>query len=132
MNWNFKYLFEFLLALPRMIRNFEYLIVFTSTPGVLPEQHDRYRIQPWKVNEIKAYNYRFKSIFIDRNCLLAIIIDKKNYWFLPKCKKSRCGPLYRLRLPSLRKEGTLFSARLPIHYQTLLSFYLVCSVLRCI
>ncbi len=38
-----------------MIRNFEYLIVFTSAPGVLPEQNDRYWIQPWKVNEIKAY-----------------------------------------------------------------------------
>ncbi len=39
-----------------MIRNFEYLIVFTSAPGVLPEQNDQYQIQPWKVNEIKAYN----------------------------------------------------------------------------
>ncbi len=38
-----------------MIRNFEYLIVFTGAPGVLPEQNDRYRIQSWKVNEIKAY-----------------------------------------------------------------------------
>ncbi len=38
-----------------MIRNFEYLIVFSSAPGVLPEQNERYRIQPWKVNEIKAY-----------------------------------------------------------------------------
>ncbi len=38
-----------------MIQNFEYLIVFTSAPGVLPEQNDQYRIQPWKVNEIKAY-----------------------------------------------------------------------------
>ncbi len=38
-----------------MIRNFEYLIVFTSAPDVLPEQNDRYWIQPWKVNEIKAY-----------------------------------------------------------------------------
>ncbi len=27
----------------------------TSALGVLPEQNDRYRIQPWKVNEIKAY-----------------------------------------------------------------------------
>ncbi len=43
---NLKYLFEFLLALPRMIRNFEYLIVFTSAPGVLPEQNGRYQIQP--------------------------------------------------------------------------------------
>ncbi len=42
-----------------MIRNFKYLTVFTSAPGVLPEQNDRYRIQPWKVNEIKAYkNWR--------------------------------------------------------------------------
>ncbi len=39
----------------RMIWNFEYFIVFTSAPGVLPEQNDRYRIQPWKVNEIGAY-----------------------------------------------------------------------------
>ncbi len=38
-----------------MIRNFKYYIVFTSAPGVLPQQNDRYRIQPWKVNEIKAY-----------------------------------------------------------------------------
>ncbi len=38
-----------------MIRNFEYLTVFTSAPDVLPEQNDRYRIQPWKVNKIKAY-----------------------------------------------------------------------------
>ncbi len=38
-----------------MIRNFEYLIVFTSAPSVLLEQNDRYRIQAWKVNEIKAY-----------------------------------------------------------------------------
>ncbi len=41
-----------------MILNFEYLIVFTGAPGVLPEQHDRYRIQPWKVSEIKAYKNR--------------------------------------------------------------------------
>ncbi len=41
-----------------MIRNFEYLVVFTCAPGVLPEQNDRYRIQPWKVNEIKAYKNR--------------------------------------------------------------------------
>ncbi len=39
-----------------MIQNFECMIVFTSAPGVLPEQNDRYRIQPWIVNEIKAYN----------------------------------------------------------------------------
>ncbi len=38
-----------------MIRNFEYVIVFTSAPGVLPEQNDWYRIQPWKVDGIKAY-----------------------------------------------------------------------------
>ncbi len=38
-----------------MFWNFEYLIVFTSAPGVPPEQNDRYWIQPWKVNEIKAY-----------------------------------------------------------------------------
>ncbi len=31
------------------------MIVFTSAPSVLPEQNDRYWIQPWKVNEIKAY-----------------------------------------------------------------------------
>ncbi len=43
-------------------------------------------------------NYRFKSILIDRNCFLSIIIDKKNYWFLPKYMKSMHGPLYRLRL----------------------------------
>ncbi len=38
-----------------MIRNFKYFIVFASAPGVLPEQNDWYWIQPWKVNEIKAY-----------------------------------------------------------------------------
>ncbi len=38
-----------------MLRNFDYLIVFTSAPSVLPEQNDRYRIKPGKVNEIKAY-----------------------------------------------------------------------------
>ncbi len=42
-----------------MIQNFEYLIVFTGAPGVLPEQNGQYRIQPWKVNEIKAYNIKF-------------------------------------------------------------------------
>ncbi len=44
-----------------MIRNFPYLIVFTSAPGVLPEQHDPYRIQPRKVNEIKAYKNQLTS-----------------------------------------------------------------------
>ncbi len=39
----------------RMLRNFKYFIVFTSAHGVLQEQNDWYRIQPWKVNEIKAY-----------------------------------------------------------------------------
>ncbi len=42
-------------GIARMIQNFKYFIVFTSTPGVLLEQNDWYRIQPWKVNEIKAY-----------------------------------------------------------------------------
>ncbi len=28
----------------RMIRNFEYLIVDSSAPGVLPEQNDQYRL----------------------------------------------------------------------------------------
>ncbi len=37
-----------------MFRNFKYLIVFISAPGVLPVQNDWYWIQPWKVNEIKA------------------------------------------------------------------------------
>ncbi len=41
-----------------MIRNLKYLLVFTSAHGVLPEQIDRYRIQPGKVNEIKAYKKR--------------------------------------------------------------------------
>ncbi len=45
-----------------MIWNFEYLIVFTSAHGVLPEQNDRYRIQPCKVNKIKVYkNMKRKS-----------------------------------------------------------------------
>ncbi len=47
-----------------MIQNFEYLIVFTSAPGVLPEQNDRYRIKPWKVNEIKAYKNQVTYIFV--------------------------------------------------------------------
>ncbi len=38
-----------------MIQNFEYFMVFISALGTLPEQNDRYQIQPWKVNEIKAY-----------------------------------------------------------------------------
>ncbi len=42
-------------GITRMNRNFKYFIVFTSATGVLPEQNDRYWIQPWKVNEIKAY-----------------------------------------------------------------------------
>ncbi len=42
-----------------MIQNFEYLTVFTSAPGVLPEQNDRYQIQPWNVNEIKGYNINY-------------------------------------------------------------------------
>ncbi len=46
-----------------MIRNFKYFIVFTSTPSVLPEQNDRYRIQPGKVNEIKAYK---KAVFLEK------------------------------------------------------------------
>ncbi len=49
-----------------MIQNFEYLIVFTSAPGVLPEQNDRYRIQLWKVNEIKAY--KKTKIWGSREC----------------------------------------------------------------
>ncbi len=55
-----------------MILNFEYLIVFTSAPSVLPQQNDQYRIQPWKVNEIKAYknsdnsnNFVFHFDFFD-------------------------------------------------------------------
>ncbi len=59
------------------------------------------------------------SIFIDRNCLLSIITDKKNYWFLPKCMKSRCGPLCRLRLLFLRREDTLFAMCWLIHYQNI-------------
>ncbi len=47
----------------RMFRNFKYLIIFTSTPGVPPEQNDQYWIQPWKVNEIKVYkNNRAQAI----------------------------------------------------------------------
>ncbi len=33
-------------GITRMIRNFKNFIVFTSIPGVLPEQNNRYRIQP--------------------------------------------------------------------------------------
>ncbi len=44
-----------------MMQNFKYFIVFTSAPGVLPEQNDWYRIQPWKVNEIKAYKNNWKQ-----------------------------------------------------------------------
>ncbi len=46
-----------------MIRNFEYLIVFTGAPGVLPEQNYRYQIQPRKVNEIKAYKKEIRYFF---------------------------------------------------------------------
>ncbi len=48
---------------------FRIFIVFTSAPGVLPEQNDRYRIQPWKVNEIKAYKKKtvlLKNSFFER------------------------------------------------------------------
>ncbi len=48
-----------------MIQNFEYLIVFTSAPGVLSEQNDRYRIQPWKVNGIKAYKNDLQGMCIN-------------------------------------------------------------------
>ncbi len=69
----------------RMIRNFEYLIVFTSVPGVLPEQNDRYRIQPWKVNEIKAYK-KFMSMRVVFLKLKALQVCKiwKNvcFWLL--------------------------------------------------
>ncbi len=41
-------------GITRMIQNFKYFLVFTSAPGVLPEQNDWYQIQPWKVNETKA------------------------------------------------------------------------------
>ncbi len=63
-----------------MILNFEYLIVFTSAPGVLPQQNDRYRIQPWKVNEIKAYN-KIQADF--KYCFLFL---KKCYCNLKKMK----------------------------------------------
>ncbi len=68
----------------RMIRNFECLIVVTSAPGVLPEQNDRYGIQPWKVNEIRAYKNR-----ANRTSEVSEKVDKKghkgnrrkkNYW----------------------------------------------------
>ncbi len=57
-----------------MIQNFKYFIVFTSAPSVLPEQNDRYQIQPWKVNEIKAYKnmLEIQEIF-DRNL-------RRQYW----------------------------------------------------
>ncbi len=52
-----------------MIQNFEYLTVFTSAPGALPEQNDRHQIQPWKVNEIKAYkniqDMRLRKQFVE-------------------------------------------------------------------
>ncbi len=86
-------------------------------------------IQGWNSHP-NFWNYRFKSIFTDINCLLSIIIDKKNLRFLPTCMKSKCGPLSRLRLPFLSREGTLLSACLPIHYQTALSFYLLYGVLE--
>ncbi len=75
--------------------------------------------------------YRFKSIFSDENGLLLIIIDKKNYWFLPERMKSRSGPLCQLRLPFLRREGTTFSGCLSIRYQTILSFYIMYRVRCC-
>ncbi len=62
-------------------------------------------------------NYWFKSTFIYRNCLLSIIIAEKNYSFLYNCMKNRCGPLCWRRLPFLKREGTLFSACLPIHFR---------------
>ncbi len=58
-----------------MIRNFEYLIVFTSAPDVLPEQNDQYWIQPWKVNEIKAYK---KYLDFGRRNTAAILVVREN------------------------------------------------------
>ncbi len=66
------------------------------------------QIRGWNLGQ-NFKNYRFKSTFvnrncllIDRNCLLSIIIDKKSYQFLHKCMKSRREPLCWLRLPFLR------------------------------
>ncbi len=64
-------------------------------------------------------------LVVDRNYSLSIIIDKKNYKFLRTCMKSRCELLCWLRLSFLRGEVTLFFACLPMHYQTILSFYLI-------
>ncbi len=40
-----------------MIWNFEYLIVFTSAPSILPEQNDQYWMQPWKVKKARQIVY---------------------------------------------------------------------------
>ncbi len=54
------------------------MLVFTSAPGVLPEQNDWYRIQPWKVNEIKAYKNQKKIVFLLSEDLTKKMKIKKN------------------------------------------------------
>ncbi len=75
-------------------------------------------------------NYRFKYIFIDRNCFLSIIIDKKNYQFCPSVWKVGVDHYANLGYLFLGRKSTLFFTCLSIHYQTILSFYLVYRVLK--
>ncbi len=64
-----------------MIRNFKYFTVFTSAHGVLLEQHDWNQIQPWKVNEIKAYKNisRTEEILALKFLSKNLILDTSDY-----------------------------------------------------
>ncbi len=77
-----------------MIRDFEYLIVFTSAPGVLPEQNDRYRIQPWKLNEIKAFKNNFLEVFF------SVFQLEIHCWDVPEAKNAVQPNLDRAALVS--------------------------------
>ncbi len=73
-----------------MIWNFEYLIVFTSAPGVLPEQNDPYQIQPWKVNEIKVYKKgKLSEVWGRRNQNLSEVNENTSMGkHLKKCEEN--------------------------------------------
>ncbi len=88
-----------------MILNFKYLIVFTSAPGVLPEQNDRYKIQPWKVNEIKVYkNERiyFKVSVVLKNwtiCLTEHVYWAGSFW---NTRTTELSPKWRRSLTTIK------------------------------
>ncbi len=56
---------------------------FHKLPSVLPEQNDRYPIQPWKMNEIKAY----------KKYLTPVLTFWKNGKIMAECNKNFREPL---------------------------------------